>query len=118
MYVLFHHVAERLVNHLMSLQGALACKLRRNNGNGKMPATTFGAFVASVLAAVIAHLDSQWREGLAQAVLDQRRAFAAGEVLFKLHGVCICIGIGMIVHSGGRERLAALTFTAESCETV
>ena len=113
----FHHVAQRLVDHLMPLDSAFSLKLWRNNGNGKMAAAAFRTFMTGMKVAVIAHFDCLWREGFTQAPFNEGRAPAAVEILLKLHRVCICVVIRKIVHSGGRERLAALAFMAAPCET-
>ena len=105
MDVLLQHVADRLVNHLMALQGAFARKMLRYDGNGKVPAAAFGAFVTGMEPAVISDLDFRGGEGRAQAVFDLGSAIHSGEHFAKrldadlgiYTGFDIGIGIGPIL---------------------
>jgi hypothetical protein len=58
----------------MPLHGTFSLKLRRDDGDAEMPAAALGAFMPGVTVTVIAHFDFPGREGLAQAVFDERYA--------------------------------------------
>lgn len=78
MNLFFHHVAERLINHLMSLQRALSFKMRGYDRDSKMSAAAFSAFVSGMAMAVIANLDFPGLKGIAQAGFDEAASVHAG----------------------------------------
>ena len=45
--ILFHHLAQRLVDHLMPLHGIFSLKLRRDDGDAEMSAAALGAAPAA-----------------------------------------------------------------------